>query len=697
MKMKQESKGKNLVSILWKSYLLVLIIPIVIIGISAFYSFSKLNHDVKQSNISKLEHSVELIEKNLLTLNIMAQQSVGSKTIQSIAALDEVEVSTILQYKDGMDELSTILKYQKQGIGFIDKFFLYLNQVDYCIYEGSFYKFQLFEQYLDKWKISKEEWQEKIVNKDITKFRFVRTESGKLLFLFPVNCKVGQNNGMLVFLLDEEAILKYFSFPQEYGEVAFYATDVDGNIMFSKDAKVDRQVDFSKSEVKEIFPEVSPKKVLVCHEPDDRWWYYVILPETTIGDELWKFWLLEASLMCIAIVVSVVLSRQQANKMGKPMQKAFFHDLITLDVSSGKELQYLAESVGISLKLDKFWIASVRLFSNNDAYDIDGQTIEDVRVIILAMQNYMEEQTQGKIWFFQRNYLSLLVLIEAENKEQILNLMKRTYQWLREEHSTESMWGLSSQCKDMVHTWKYAEEADLARSYCDTECYIMEYSTKFNDRQTMYFPELAQEKFLHYLKAGDAEGIKDILDILQKENVANRVLNRNGFIKLNTKVCELLSELEYSNIHVMHHIMTLNQTIVENKENFGREYFATLSNVCEELCKSQSKIKGAQRNLLIENIKDYIEINYANPDLGLAMVSVTFGVSEGYVSTLFKEQTQVGFAEYIEKQRIEKAVELLKGDGTVEEIAASVGYNSVQSFRRAFKRVLGASPKNYRQ
>ena len=696
MKKKQTALGKNLVSILWKSYLLVLVIPIIIIGISALYSYIKLNYDVKQSNISKLEHSVELIEKNLLSLNIMAQQSVSSKTIQSIAALDEVEVSTILQYKDGMDELAAILKYQKQGIGFIDTFFLYLNQVDYCIYEGSFYQFKLFEKYLDKWGISQEEWNEKIVNMDITKFGFVRTESGKLLFLFPVNCRVGQNNGMMVFILDDDEILKYFSFPQEYGEAAFYAVDVYGNIMFCKDAQEDRRVDFSRNTVEEIFPDDSARNILVSHDADDRWWYYVILPETTIGNELWQFWLLEAALMCIAIVMSVLLSRQQANKMGKPMQKAFFHDLITLDVTNAKELQYLAESVGISLKFDKFWVASVRLFSNNDAYDIDEQTVEDVRVIIRAMQSYMEEQAQQKVWFFQRNYLSLLVLFEADSKEQILELIRRTYQWLRNEFSTESMWGISSQCKDMINAWKYAEEADSARNYCDAECYIMEYSTKFNDRQTMYFPELAQEKLLRYLKAGDPEGIRDILDILKKENMVNRVLNRNGFIKLNTKICELLSELEYSNVQVMQHIMTLNQTIVENRENLGRIYFEALYGVCQELCKSQSKIKGAQRNLLIENIQEYIGKNFSNPDLGLAMVSVTFGVSEGYVSTLFKEQTQIGFAEYVEKQRIDKAVELLKGDKTVEEIAASVGYNSVQSFRRAFKRVLGATPKNYR-
>jgi len=67
---------------------------------------------------------------------------------------------------------------------------------------------------------------------------------------------------------------------------------------------------------------------------------------------------------------------------------------------------------------------------------------------------------------------------------------------------------------------------------------------------------------------------------------------------------------------------------------------------------------------------------------------------------LFKRQTQIGFNEYVEKLRMAKAIDLLKEENekreSIEVIAEKVGYNSVQSFRRAFKRVYGTTPKNYR-
>ena len=83
--------------------------------------------------------------------------------------------------------------------------------------------------------------------------------------------------------------------------------------------------------------------------------------------------------------------------------------------------------------------------------------------------------------------------------------------------------------------------------------------------------------------------------------------------------------------------------------------------------------------------------------MGLAQIGTVFRVSEGYLSSIFKEQAGVNFTDYLEGIRIEKACILLKdGRNTVNEIAERVGYNSVQSFRRAFKRVKGMSPREAR-
>ena len=84
-------------------------------------------------------------------------------------------------------------------------------------------------------------------------------------------------------------------------------------------------------------------------------------------------------------------------------------------------------------------------------------------------------------------------------------------------------------------------------------------------------------------------------------------------------------------------------------------------------------------------------------NLGLSLVATKFNISEGYVSTIFKGDMGVNFTDYVESVRMECACKLLENsDETISAIAEKIGYNSVQSFRRAFKKVKGISPKELR-
>ena len=82
-------------------------------------------------------------------------------------------------------------------------------------------------------------------------------------------------------------------------------------------------------------------------------------------------------------------------------------------------------------------------------------------------------------------------------------------------------------------------------------------------------------------------------------------------------------------------------------------------------------------------------------------MSLLFGWSEVSITPDRKISLAGQFAEriseYVEKLRIERAIELL-GDSsrTIEEIALEVGYASDKSFRRAFKRSTGQSPSMHR-
>lgn len=99
----------------------------------------------------------------------------------------------------------------------------------------------------------------------------------------------------------------------------------------------------------------------------------------------------------------------------------------------------------------------------------------------------------------------------------------------------------------------------------------------------------------------------------------------------------------------------------------------------------------------MQRLQEYMEQNYSNSDMSIAMIAENFHISESYVSQFFKKNMGQVFSKYLETLRINKACELIRNTSmSMDEIAAAVGYTSALSFRRAFKKVMGIPPSSYR-
>jgi AraC-like DNA-binding protein len=91
---------------------------------------------------------------------------------------------------------------------------------------------------------------------------------------------------------------------------------------------------------------------------------------------------------------------------------------------------------------------------------------------------------------------------------------------------------------------------------------------------------------------------------------------------------------------------------------------------------------------------------HQNVDRGWTVEALaeTAGMSRSAFAARFKELLGQTPLEYVTEWRMQKALELLhQHDGKLVEIAQSVGYESDAAFSKAFKRVLGISPGEYRR
>ncbi len=89
---------------------------------------------------------------------------------------------------------------------------------------------------------------------------------------------------------------------------------------------------------------------------------------------------------------------------------------------------------------------------------------------------------------------------------------------------------------------------------------------------------------------------------------------------------------------------------------------------------------------------------HAQDQMSLAAVAQAVNMSANYFSEKFKETTGINFVTYVARTRIEKARNLLHNPNLrISEIAFEVGFQSLSQFNRAFKRVTGKAPSEYRQ
>lgn len=101
------------------------------------------------------------------------------------------------------------------------------------------------------------------------------------------------------------------------------------------------------------------------------------------------------------------------------------------------------------------------------------------------------------------------------------------------------------------------------------------------------------------------------------------------------------------------------------------------------------------RAILFTEVQRYIESHYANVTLDDLAMYLKY--SRDYLSRLIKELTGLSYIQYLQKIRVEKAMDLLDStEMSVNEIAEQVGYQNNSHFYDIFKNIAHQTPNEYR-
>ena len=121
-------------------------------------------------------------------------------------------------------------------------------------------------------------------------------------------------------------------------------------------------------------------------------------------------------------------------------------------------------------------------------------------------------------------------------------------------------------------------------------------------------------------------------------------------------------------------------------------------NISQILCRNKEEQQKGKIDTpdFFEKIENYMKEQLALP-LSAQKICTIFGISQTYLSKLFRKYSTESFNRHLATLRIEKAKEIMedKPDLFIKDIAAMVGFSDQFYFSRIFHSITGMSPAEY--
>ena len=243
-------------------------------------------------------------------------------------------------------------------------------------------------------------------------------------------------------------------------------------------------------------------------------------------------------------------------------------------------------------------------------------------------------------------------------------------------------------------------------NYCEVgHCYSGEGEMILGEKELHFYPgciSLIPTKELHTTntfgkKAGWEWMYFDIHDVLKKLYPDDEILRDNIGHEIDREGRLLTPEM---NIQKLTFFVRGIFSEMQNKEYMFRDMVAhfQIMLVTEIIRKLQNTDLPERGTVTVDIFPavDYIKKNYAAP-IRAADLARSCGMSESYFRRVFEKYMNMKPMDYVNFVRIQRACALLrKTDLTIALVSDKAGYESVSTFIRNFKRVIGCTPNKWK-
>ncbi|WP_410511246.1 AraC family transcriptional regulator [Paenibacillus sp. BR2-3] len=133
-----------------------------------------------------------------------------------------------------------------------------------------------------------------------------------------------------------------------------------------------------------------------------------------------------------------------------------------------------------------------------------------------------------------------------------------------------------------------------------------------------------------------------------------------------------------------------------NFHYISQKLLETILALIERMLRSEDKVSEAVKGTLAEEVKDYLDKNFTQ-NLSLTGIAEKFHINPYYLSHPYKNSYEISPINYLIHRRLGEATRLLVTTKMkIWEVGKMVGYENPNYFSILFTRVIGQSPKQFR-
>lgn len=623
---------------------------------------------------------------------------------------------------------------------FYTEIFVMLDDYDYIVATTTIYTTNRFyNTFFTYGSMSHGEWQAHMIQNN--KGRFLPATSiqynGVTSRVIPYICALmptsrSEESNYIILLLDEAKISRLLTGIDIGSEGYVYMADAEGTIIAS--VKGEKATAVTPIEhAKGLYHQVNGRDMIVTSQVSgsNGWQYVSVVPKDYILRDVASQFQQTLLLLGLALLLSFGLSFMFTTINMRPLREVVGTIMGTLKTGSPAEqneyelIKHHVRDITrknslLQSKLDALQpMMHSTVFESliSGAYFHDHDIYEALRYIDLDLNDLKHTIVVIKITYYPDTFKShdqamvavgetvvedsqylhygdrKLILLCADKTSESLKMRmdvaaRQAVKRLREQHDIDVVFGLGN---------IYSDAANLSKSYKEA-LQVIDYL--YLGRTVIWYYELPQTSGLYYFPANMKnslfsaasnsrfEEVERIVRRLYYENFVNR--------KLTPQMCrQLLNELYCTAYSVIESdAACLSDLITPPYEKNIEDEFEDIITLFEKICQETFERRSRYKTELIGKITAYIETEFKNESISLASVAECFGLSETYLSHLFKDETGDNFSKYIERKRIKLACSLI-GKMQIKDIAQEIGYNNVMTFSRAFRRVNGCNPSDY--